>query len=114
MEGASFPLAVHPEDGRQSPSPGPASGSALCSPYSLHLPQAALAFRQGFGRLIRRRDGRGIAAILDSRLLARTCGRVFVESLPRELPRTSILEQVRRWWHGQPLSAGTPTSAEAQ
>jgi hypothetical protein len=27
-------LAVHPEDGRQSPRPGPASGSALCSPYS--------------------------------------------------------------------------------
>jgi len=70
----------------------------------LHLPQAALAFRQGFGRLIRRRDDRGIAAVLDGRLLGRAYGRAFVSSLPRELPRTSILEQVRRWWGGEERS----------
>jgi len=68
--------------------------------HELHLPQAALAFRQGFGRLIRRRDDRGIAALLDSRVVGRAYGRVFTDSLPRELPRTSVLEQVRRWWRG--------------
>ena len=69
--------------------------------HALHLPQAALAFRQGFGRLIRRRDDRGIAAVLDGRLVGRAYGRVFVNSLPPDLPRTSIVDVVRRWWHGE-------------
>ncbi len=73
-----------------------------CDPFhALHLPQAALAFRQGFGRLIRRRDDRGIAAVLDGRLVGRAYGRVFVNSLPPDLPRTSIVDVVRRWWHGE-------------
>jgi ATP-dependent DNA helicase DinG len=62
-----------------------------------HLPRAALALKQGFGRLIRRRDDRGIVAILDHRIVTRSYGRVFLESLP-PAPRTSSLEQVRRWW----------------
>ena len=32
-------------------------------------------------------------------------GRVFVETLPDGLPRTSALEQVRRWWNLGSLSA---------
>jgi ATP-dependent DNA helicase DinG len=65
---------------------------------TLQLPAAALALKQGFGRLIRRRDDRGIVAILDSRVVTRTYGRVFFDTLPAGLPRTSALEQVRRWW----------------
>jgi len=65
---------------------------------TVQLPAAALALKQGFGRLIRRRDDRGIVAILDSRVVTKTYGRVFLETLPPGLPRTSILEQVRRWW----------------
>ena len=65
---------------------------------SLQLPAAALALKQGFGRLIRRRDDRGIVAVLDARLVTRTYGRAFVETLPAGLPRTSAIEQVRRWW----------------
>ena len=77
--------------------------------YELHLPHAALAFRQGFGRLIRRRDDRGIAALLDGRMLRRAYGRAFTDSLPTGLPRTSVLEKVRRWWRGDQLDApGSP------
>jgi ATP-dependent DNA helicase DinG len=65
---------------------------------ALQLPQAAIALKQGFGRLIRRRDDRGIVAILDPRVVTRQYGRVLLESLPVGLPRTSALEQVRRWW----------------
>jgi ATP-dependent DNA helicase DinG len=65
---------------------------------SVQLPAAAIALKQGFGRLIRRRDDRGIVAILDGRIVTRTYGRVFVETLPTGLPRTSALEQVKRWW----------------
>jgi ATP-dependent DNA helicase DinG len=65
---------------------------------TIQLPAAAIALKQGFGRLIRRRDDRGIVAILDSRIVTRTYGRTFIETLPAGLPRTSALEQVRRWW----------------
>lgn len=64
----------------------------------LQLPAAALALKQGFGRLIRRRDDRGIVAILDGRIVTRTYGKIFLDTLPTNLPRTSALEQVRRWW----------------
>ncbi len=65
---------------------------------AIQLPAAAIALKQGFGRLIRRRDDRGIVAILDSRIVTRTYGRVFLDTLPAGLPRTSAIEQVRRWW----------------
>lgn len=66
---------------------------------AIQLPDAALALKQGFGRLIRRRDDRGIVAILDGRVVMRSYGRVFLETLPSGLPRSSSLEQVRRWWN---------------
>jgi ATP-dependent DNA helicase DinG len=64
----------------------------------LSVPQAALAFRQGFGRLIRRRDDRGIAAVLDGRIVQKRYGQSFLASLPPDLPRTSAFEVLRRWW----------------
>ncbi|MFN0250862.1 MAG: ATP-dependent DNA helicase [Kofleriaceae bacterium] len=65
---------------------------------AIQLPAAAIALKQGFGRLIRRRDDRGIVAILDGRIVTRTYGRVFLDTLPPDLPRTSTIEQVKRWW----------------
>ncbi len=46
------------------------------------LPDAVLAFRQGFGRLIRTRTDRGLVVVFDSRLLHRGYGRTFLASLP--------------------------------
>jgi ATP-dependent DNA helicase DinG len=57
-----------------------AAGGDWFGEYS--LPLAVLQLRQGFGRLIRTRDDRGVVAILDSRLRSRAYGRRFVESLP--------------------------------
>ncbi len=65
---------------------------------AIQLPAAAIALKQGFGRLIRRRDDRGIVAILDGRIVTRGYGKVFLETLPTGLPRSSSIEQVRRWW----------------
>jgi len=62
------------------------------------LPQAALALKQGFGRLIRRRDVRGIVAVLDNRMVTKTYGRVFVDTLPAGVRRTCALQLVRRFW----------------
>ncbi|MCQ2377874.1 MAG: ATP-dependent DNA helicase, partial [Victivallaceae bacterium] len=47
-----------------------------------NLPEAVLKFRQGVGRLIRRRTDRGIITVLDPRLVGKSYGRTFLESLP--------------------------------
>ena len=46
------------------------------------VPDAILRFRQGFGRLIRRSHDRGVVAIFDSRIISKTYGASFLESLP--------------------------------
>ncbi len=46
------------------------------------LPQAVLALKQGFGRLIRDREDFGVVAICDPRLQTRGYGPTFVASLP--------------------------------
>jgi ATP-dependent DNA helicase DinG len=52
-------------------------------PFSEYqLPQAILKFKQGFGRLIRTRQDKGLVCVLDSRLLTRPYGRLFIKSLP--------------------------------
>lgn len=46
------------------------------------LPEAVLKLKQGFGRLIRTRNDRGMVVILDPRVLTKPYGRTFLESLP--------------------------------
>jgi ATP-dependent DNA helicase DinG len=46
------------------------------------LPEAVLKLRQGVGRLIRTKRDKGIAVILDSRILNKSYGRAFLDSLP--------------------------------
>jgi ATP-dependent DNA helicase DinG len=47
------------------------------------VPQAVLALKQGFGRLIRSQADRGVLAILDHRMMRKHYGKTFLESLPR-------------------------------
>ena len=49
----------------------------------LTLPDALVKFRQGIGRLIRTQTDRGLVTILDSRVLAKNYGRLFLECLPK-------------------------------
>lgn len=72
------------------------------SPFDQYMvPEAILRFRQGFGRLIRTRSDRGIVAIFDRRLLSKSYGRTFVESLPRctvrQGPLVDLPEAAQRW-----------------
>jgi len=48
----------------------------------LSLPDAVVRLRQGFGRLMRRQDDRGVVLVLDSRIVTKQYGQVFLESLP--------------------------------
>ena len=58
------------------------------------VPQAILRFKQGFGRLIRSREDRGIVAVLDKRLLTKKYGRMFLESLPHTTVRAGPAKQL--------------------
>ncbi len=74
-------------------------GSNAFNQYA--VPLAALRFRQGFGRLIRRKDDSGVVVVLDSRIAGRSYGKAFIESIPQcaryevNLPSVS---QVAGWW----------------
>ena len=46
------------------------------------LPEAILKFKQGFGRLIRSKDDQGSVVVLDSRIVRKRYGRMFVKALP--------------------------------
>jgi ATP-dependent DNA helicase DinG len=56
------------------------------------IPQAAIALKQGFGRLIRSRKDRGILALLDIRVTSTRYGQIFFDSLPDYSFTTDILE----------------------
>jgi ATP-dependent DNA helicase DinG len=50
--------------------------------YHYQVPQAAIALKQGFGRLIRSRTDRGVLVLLDNRITRQRYGQVFFDSLP--------------------------------
>jgi ATP-dependent DNA helicase DinG len=50
--------------------------------FEYQVPQAALALKQGFGRLIRDREDFGVVAICDPRLRTKAYGRLFLQALP--------------------------------
>ena len=51
--------------------------------FEYSLPEAALKLRQGVGRLIRTKSDQGIVVILDSRVVTKSYGRRFINSLPK-------------------------------
>ncbi|MEA3351779.1 MAG: helicase C-terminal domain-containing protein, partial [Chloroflexota bacterium] len=62
--------------------------------YQYTVPEAILDFRQGFGRLIRTASDRGVAVILDRRVLSKNYGQFFLESLPRCNQRVGPLQNL--------------------
>lgn len=50
--------------------------------FDYQIPQAAIALKQGFGRLIRSRSDRGALVLLDNRITKQRYGQVFFDSLP--------------------------------
>ncbi len=58
------------------------------------VPETILRFLQGFGRLIRTRDDRGIVVCFDKRLLTKSYGPFFLESLPEPSIRRGSVAQL--------------------
>jgi DNA polymerase-3 subunit epsilon/ATP-dependent DNA helicase DinG len=69
-----------------------ARGELFNNPFIEYaIPEAIIRFRQGFGRLIRRKTDRGIVAIFDRRVISKRYGSMFLESLPKCTVRTGRL-----------------------
>jgi ATP-dependent DNA helicase DinG len=74
-----FPVPEHPLEKARA---GRAQSRGLDPFATLSLPKAVLRFKQGFGRLIRRKDDEGFVTVLDARIVQRRYGRAFLEALP--------------------------------
>jgi ATP-dependent DNA helicase DinG len=64
--------------------------------FHYQLPRAIVMTRQGFGRLIRRKDDKGIVSIIDPRTLTKAYGKQFLDSLP-SCQISSNFEDVKRF-----------------
>jgi ATP-dependent DNA helicase DinG len=70
------------------------------------VPSAALSLKQGFGRLIRTAQDRGIVALLDRRVMTKGYGRVLLRGLPAA-SRCASLAEVRAFWQTFGSEMGT-------
>jgi ATP-dependent DNA helicase DinG len=69
-----------------------AGGNAF---FDYQVPAAVITLKQGFGRLIRSLNDRGLLVLLDNRILKKQYGRVFVQSLPpyRRTTEMQVVEE---------------------
>jgi ATP-dependent DNA helicase DinG len=76
------------------------------------VPQAVLALKQGFGRLIRAKTDRGVLALLDTRIQRMPYGKIFLESLPRYRV-THELTEVARFLEGRGRNKAAKSASPA-
>ncbi len=60
------------------------------------LPEAAIKFRQGFGRLIRSKRDRGVVIVTDPRLVTKNYGATFRKSIPASVHTVTDLPDLLR------------------
>ncbi len=69
------------------------------------VPQAVIKFKQGFGRLIRRKSDFGVIAIFDNRIATKFYGKLFMESLPEcriaAGESEEVFEEMRKFYKRQ-------------
>ncbi|MDQ7090261.1 MAG: ATP-dependent DNA helicase [Methylococcales bacterium] len=65
--------------------------------FEYQVPAAAIALRQGVGRLIRDIDDRGVLMVCDPRLLKRAYGQTFLDSVPN-MQRTRDIKEVEKFF----------------
>lgn len=81
--------------------------------FTLQIPRAVLALKQGAGRLIRDPEDRGILVLCDPRLTSRGYGRTFLGALP-PMPQTRALTQVLAFARELAPAGGARSPACAQ
>lgn len=67
----------------------------------LSVPQAVIRFKQGFGRLVRTANDKGIVIIYDTRVIDTTYGKYFLYSLPgpkiEHMPTNQLVSRIKQW-----------------
>jgi ATP-dependent DNA helicase DinG len=71
------------------------------------LPQAVIALKQGVGRLIRSETDRGVLVLCDPRLVGKSYGRVFFDSLPA-FTRTRDVSDVAAFFAAESAPTRSP------
>jgi len=66
--------------------------------FDYQVPNAVITLKQGFGRLIRSLEDRGVLMLLDPRIQRQRYGRIFLESLP-PYRRTDEIGEVERFFN---------------
>ncbi len=69
--------------------------------FDLQIPQAVITLKQGFGRLIRSLNDRGVLMLLDPRVQRSRYGRIFLDSLP-PYRHTEDITEVERFFAVEP------------
>jgi ATP-dependent DNA helicase DinG len=67
--------------------------------FDYQVPEAVLTLKQGFGRLIRSLEDRGVLVLLDPRIRTQRYGRTFLQSLP-PYRLTQTITDVERFFAG--------------
>jgi ATP-dependent DNA helicase DinG len=67
------------------------------------LPHAVITLKQGVGRLIRDVNDRGVLVICDPRLVTKSYGRIFLNSLP-DMKRTRDFDEVVAFFHASDVA----------
>jgi len=69
----------------------------------LSVPQAVIRFKQGFGRLVRTANDRGIVIVYDTRVIESYYGKHFLYSLPgpkmEHMPTNQMVSRISEWLH---------------
>ncbi|MCR5620517.1 MAG: DEAD/DEAH box helicase family protein [Treponema sp.] len=94
-----FPVPTDPVFAARSEAIEKNGGSSF---MELSVPDAVIKFRQGFGRLIRRSDDKGVIVVLDRRITTKPYGRIFISSIPETRrmanPLAYIVSAEKRFW----------------
>lgn len=71
----------------------------------LSVPQAVIRFKQGFGRLVRSSQDRGIVVVYDTRILESYYGKYFLYSLPgpkmEHMPLGQMVPRISEWLNAE-------------
>ncbi|MDI7741378.1 ATP-dependent DNA helicase DinG [Lysinibacillus fusiformis] len=71
----------------------------------LSLPEAILRFKQGFGRLIRSSEDKGVFVVLDRRIETKSYGVEFLRALPQisvtKLPLQNMVLEIEHWYNSK-------------
>lgn len=67
----------------------------------LSVPQAVIRFKQGFGRLVRTRQDKGVVLVYDTRVIETQYGKHFLYSLPgpkiERMNTSYVVQRIREW-----------------